>query len=170
MSYSSVSVIRDSASVPVSQYYNGTADAYEVMQGVNGAIRVLLYDTSGNPLLTTANPGYVNINSLPTIPAGTNMIGKVGINKGATAIAGKTAVTTAGTAVTLGSQACSQGIIVTANSANTGKVYVFPVAGTKADVKSLAAGESVEWPVANISALNIDADVSGESVYWHGAN
>lgn len=140
------------------------------MQGVNGAIRVLLYDASGNPLLTNSNPGYVNVNSLPAIPTGTNNIGKVDVNKGSTAIAGKTTVTTTGTAVSLGSQACSQGVTVTANPANTGKVYIFPVAGTKTDVIGLSAGSSIEWSVSNLSALNVDADVSGESVYWHGAN
>lgn len=86
-----------------------------------------------------------------------------------TAVAGKTVVTTAGTPVTLGSQACGDGVTVIANPANTGKVYVFPAAGSKTDVVPLAAGDSNFFPVANISALKVDADTSGDSVYWQGA-
>jgi hypothetical protein len=52
---------------PVPQYWNATALAYEKVQGANGAIRTLLYDANGNPLLTAANPGKVDIQSVPVV-------------------------------------------------------------------------------------------------------
>lgn len=60
---------------PVPQYWNGTA--YEKVQGANGASRVLLYDASGNALLTDANPGKVGI--VGALPAGDNNIGNVDV-------------------------------------------------------------------------------------------
>jgi hypothetical protein len=86
-----------------------------------------------------------------------------------TAIGNKTIVATAGTPISLGSQACGDGIIVIANPANTGNIYVFPVAGAKANVIPLAPGDSNFWSVANINELYVDADTSGNSIYWQGA-
>lgn len=91
------------------------------------------------------------------------------INGRDTAIAGKTVVLTAGSPVVLGAGYCGEGVIVTANPNNTGNIYVYPAAGAKTDVIPLAAGDSWEWRVSNLSALKVDADVSGESVYWQGA-
>jgi hypothetical protein len=93
----------------------------------------------------------------------------VKINGRKTALAGKTNVTTAGTPVSLGDQACGEGIILEASDANTGNIYIFPSAGAKTDVKPLAPGCSTVWPISNISALKVDADVSGDGVYWKGA-
>ena len=62
---------------PVPQYWNNTLGSYEKIQGANGAMRIILYDTNGNPLLTTTNPGKVDIQS--ALPAGTNNIGDVDI-------------------------------------------------------------------------------------------
>jgi hypothetical protein len=86
-----------------------------------------------------------------------------------TGIAGKTTVTTAGTPVSLGSQLCGEGIYVTANPDNVGNVYVYPVDGAKTDVIALEPGDTDVWNVSNISALMVDADTSGDSVYWKGA-
>jgi len=86
-----------------------------------------------------------------------------------TAVAGKKTVATAGTPESLGSQECGEGVYVVANPANTGAVYVFPSAGTKNDCIPLQPGDSDFWPISNISALKIDVDISGESVFWKGA-
>lgn len=59
MAYNTKNIIRDAAGAPVPQFYNPTTDAYEVIQGSQGGNRVLLYDANGTPLLTAANPGYV---------------------------------------------------------------------------------------------------------------
>lgn len=86
-----------------------------------------------------------------------------------TALSGKVAVAAAGTPVSLGSQACGEGVLVQANPANTGNVYVFPTAGAKTDVAALAPGEWSPWTVSNLSALKVDADTNGDSVFWRGA-
>jgi hypothetical protein len=115
----------------------------------------------GSNLSLVAGSSSVSILNFPTTQA---------VSTGrAIAVAGKTVVTIAGTPVNLGSQVCGDGITVIANPANTGKVYVFPAAGSKTDVVPLVAGDSNFFPVANISALKVDADTSGDSVYWQGA-
>lgn len=94
--------------------------------------------------------------------------GKVNAGR-ATAIAGKVTVTTAATPVAPGNHPCGPGVTFIASTTNTGVIYVYPAAGAKTDVIPLSAGDSLFWPVANTSALLIDASVSGESVYWMGA-
>lgn len=86
-----------------------------------------------------------------------------------TAIAGKVTVVAAATPVSPGSHPCGEGVTFVASTANTGAIYVYPAAGAKTDVVPLYAGDSLFWPVANTSALLVDASVSGESVYWMGA-
>ena len=86
-----------------------------------------------------------------------------------TAVGGKVTVTTAATPVSPGSHDCGVGATFIASTTNTGVIYVYPVAGEKSDVIPLYPGDSLFWPVANVSALLVDASVSGESVYWMGA-
>lgn len=69
MSYDTKQLVTESAGKPVPQYYNSVSDQYEVLQGANGASRVLLYDVSGNPLLTAANPGVVCISKIQRVLA-----------------------------------------------------------------------------------------------------
>nr|PZM87706.1 MAG: hypothetical protein DIU81_08870 [[Clostridium] cellulosi] len=70
MAYNTKAIKKDVNNHPVPQYYNPAIDDYEPLQGVNGAHRVLLFDTNGNPLLTASNPGNVQIvNSFATIKA-----------------------------------------------------------------------------------------------------
>lgn len=85
-----------------------------------------------------------------------------------TAIAGKTVVAAAGTPVVLGSKECGDGVTIIANKANVGNIYVYPAAGFKADVFPLAPGDSMFWGVSKLTALKVDVDTSGDSVYWHG--
>jgi hypothetical protein len=83
--------------------------------------------------------------------------------------AGKAVVTTAGTPVSLGTQVLGSGVTVMAPAGNNKNVYVFPAGGSKNNVPPLAPGMSMSWPVSNLSALQVDADTSGNSVYWWGA-
>jgi hypothetical protein len=48
MAYNTVSIKKDVDGKPIPQYFNPGTDAYEVLQGRNGANRVELYDADGN--------------------------------------------------------------------------------------------------------------------------
>lgn len=89
MAYNTVSIQKDVDGKPIPQYYDPILDAYQVLQGRNGANRVELYDADGNPIdmeaLFTAietillaikdTAGIKKI--VDALPAGTNNIGKV---------------------------------------------------------------------------------------------
>lgn len=59
MAYNTKAIKVDINAKPVPQYFNPTLDDYEPLYGDKGAMRVLLYDANGNPLLTEPNPGYI---------------------------------------------------------------------------------------------------------------
>ncbi|MCS7463376.1 hypothetical protein N0M98_25045 [Paenibacillus doosanensis] len=61
MAYNDVNIIKDASQQPVPQYLNGVGSAYEPVLGANGATRTMIYDASGNPLFTGANPGLVQL-------------------------------------------------------------------------------------------------------------
>jgi hypothetical protein len=61
LAYKDRNVLTDLGGMPVSQYDNQLVNAYEVVQGANGAIRTMLHDASGAPLLTAGNPGLVQL-------------------------------------------------------------------------------------------------------------
>jgi len=190
----SLTLLLDSNDIPLPQAYSSITNAFEKLKSANGGMHVVLYDYSGNPLLTSSNPGYTMVmdengnvltldsnGKLPVVlensivlGTSTASIGRVTISSAppagyCTAKAGKVTVSTAGTAVSLGSQALGSGVTVIANPNNTGYAYVFPSAGAKASVIPLKPGDSIAWPVSNLSALSVDADNSGSSVYWQGA-
>lgn len=50
MAYNTVSIKKDVDGKPIPQYYNQLQNTYEVLQGRNGANRVELYDSDGNPV------------------------------------------------------------------------------------------------------------------------
>lgn len=50
MAYNTVAIKKDVDNKPIPQIYNQLLDAYEVLQGRNGANRVELYDADGNPV------------------------------------------------------------------------------------------------------------------------
>jgi hypothetical protein len=85
-------------------------------------------------------------------------------------LSGQKTVTTAGTAVNLGSQAVSHGILVKALTTNTDLVYVGNDGA--GDVSSangfpLSAGEVLIFEhVSNLSAIMLDSAVNGEGVAW----
>ena len=63
MAYNTKSIVKDVNQKPVPQLYDAEKDAYEVLQGKNGANRVMVYDVNGNPvdlvaLITAINNIY----------------------------------------------------------------------------------------------------------------
>ena len=50
MAYNTKSIIKDVNQKPVPQIFDMSKDAYEVLQGKNGANRVMVYDVNGNPV------------------------------------------------------------------------------------------------------------------------
>lgn len=51
MAYNKKSIVKDVNGKPVPQYYNSTTDNYEVAKGINGALRVVLYDSNENEVM-----------------------------------------------------------------------------------------------------------------------
>ena len=86
------------------------------------------------------------------------------------AISGKTTVTTAGTAVPLGSQAVNAALLVKALAGNTGVVYVGnDGAGDVSTTNGfeLSAGEVAVFDyVTELGRLMLDAAVNGDGVCW----
>ena len=78
MAYNTVALKTDVNSKPIPQYYNTATGAYEVAQGENGSIRVVIYDDAGNEI-SVSNPLQVNIAS---ITAGNTIVGQVKITNG----------------------------------------------------------------------------------------
>jgi hypothetical protein len=53
MAYNTKAIKTDVNAKPIPQYYNPVTDEYEVLQGVDGATRQVLYGPDGNPISTT---------------------------------------------------------------------------------------------------------------------
>ena len=87
-----------------------------------------------------------------------------------TPISGKKTVTTAGTAVVLGSQLVCAALMVKALAGNTGLIYVGnDGAGDVASTNGLelSAKEAVVFElVSNLADIWIDSAVNGEGVTW----
>lgn len=84
-------------------------------------------------------------------------------------ISGKKTVTTAGTAVALGSGAVNGALMVKALLGNTGNIYIGNVNGDVASTNGLEldAGEVVIFEyVGDLSTIYIDSDTNGEGVTW----
>ena len=81
MAFNTKSIIKDVNAKPAPQYYNPTSDVYEVLQGKNGANKVILYNEAGAAIdLSTLIATIVTaINTTGTVQlrTGTNAIGKV---------------------------------------------------------------------------------------------
>jgi hypothetical protein len=76
-------IVRDVNAQPAPQIFDPSKDAYDYLLGQNGAMRTLLYDANGNPLLTQANPGYVDL-----IDRASRILGKISADDGAIAALG----------------------------------------------------------------------------------
>ena len=85
-------------------------------------------------------------------------------------LSGKKTVTTAGTAVPLGSQQVNAALMVKALAANTGLIYLGnDGAGDVASTNGLelSAKESVVFElVSNLANIMLDSAVNGEGVTW----
>lgn len=81
MAFNTKSIVKDINAKPVPQYYNPTTDVYEVLEGKNGANKVMLYNEAGAAvdLATLIGTIVTAINTTGTtqLRAGTNVIGKV---------------------------------------------------------------------------------------------
>jgi len=55
MAYNSKAIKTDVNAKPIPQYYNPVTDEYEVLQGVGGAARQVLYGPDGNPISVADN-------------------------------------------------------------------------------------------------------------------
>jgi hypothetical protein len=86
------------------------------------------------------------------------------------ALSGQKTVTTAGTAVALGSQAVIGSLIVKALAANTGLVFIGSDGSGDVDSSTgfqLAAGEQVTFEfTSSLSDLWLDSAVNGDGVCW----
>lgn len=85
------------------------------------------------------------------------------------ALSGQISVTTAGSAIALGSQQVNAALMVKALTGNTGLVYIGNASG---DVSSsngmpLAAGDVAVFDlVGNLASIMVDSAVNGEGVAW----
>jgi len=71
MAYNTVSIQKDVDGKPIPQYYNQLQNTYEVLQGRNGANRVELYDSDGNPVdLVGLIETIINILNQNNLPVG----------------------------------------------------------------------------------------------------
>lgn len=78
-------------------------------------------------------------------------------------------VTTAGTAVSLGSsQSLNDGVVIKANEANTGNIYVGDSSVSSSNGLVLEAGESVMVGIDDVSKVYIDSDNDGEGITYVG--
>lgn len=50
MAFNTKSIIKDANAKPAPQYYNPTTDVYEVLEGANGANKVMLYNDAGQAI------------------------------------------------------------------------------------------------------------------------
>ena len=86
------------------------------------------------------------------------------------AISGQKTVTTAGTAVALGSASSQGPLMIMALIANTNNIYVGnDGAGdvTSANGLELASGDAIVFDfVGNLGSVWLDADTNGEGVAW----
>lgn len=88
-------------------------------------------------------------------------------------LSGLKTVTTAGTAVVLGSVVINGPIIIKALTTNTGLMYVGNVSGDVASTNGLPLlpGDTVVFnQVGDLSSIWIDSAVNGEGVAWAALN
>ena len=87
----------------------------------------------------------------------------------ATLLSGQKTVTTAGTAVALGTAQIDGAILVKALDTNTGVIAIGNDGSNDVTTSNgfrLTAGEQILMDVANLGSVMLDAAVSGEGVSW----
>ena len=79
---------------------------------------------------------------------------------------GSTDVTTAGTAVALGSSTTIKSVVVKAKYANTGTIYIGDASVSSSNGIELQAGDAIGIDIDDLSTVYIDASVNGEGVNY----
>lgn len=106
MAFNTKSIIKDVNAKPAPQYYNPTLDIYEVLEGKNGANKVMLYNDAGAAVdlatLIATIVTAINTTGTTQIRAGTNNIGKVNVATDERDLRGKAANKPAANAVPIG--------------------------------------------------------------------
>lgn len=141
--------------------------------------------------LRRATQGLEDLKTLIVLAAGTNIIGKVGIDQttpgttngvqvnntvtttesvATTIFNGKTTVTTAGTRVVLAASQAVKSVIIKALSTNSGIIYVGNATVAASNGFELLAGDTVSMDIANLNTVNIDSSINTQSVTYIGIN
>jgi hypothetical protein len=125
---------------------------------LSSRVTFLFQGTAGNP-----NPNVITVQGIAN---GQSML--VSAPPPATVVTGQRTVTTAGTAISLGTAVgLVSGVTIKSLSANTGRVFLRAAGSTTSF--ELKPGESTIVFVSRLDALNIDAEVNGEGVCYHGS-
>ena len=71
MAYNTVAIKKDVDGKPIPQFYNPITNQYEVLEGLNGASKAILYDANGNEInLVELISSIVNILNQKNLPTG----------------------------------------------------------------------------------------------------
>lgn len=108
--------------------------------------------------MSTINSGALDLSAATVISVNLNPATIVGN--------GKTTVTTAGTAVVLGSSTAIVSVTVRALASNTNKIYVGSASVSSSNGFQLSPQESISLDINNLSKIFIDADTNGEGVSY----
>ena len=161
MAYNTKALKTDTNTDKIPQFFSVAAEDYYALLGTaNVGPHYIQFDTSGDELFTSTNPGRVAVEnptgeSLDVQVTGSNVVNADVQN-----------VTTAGTRVQLPSITCRE-ITLIGKRANTGYIYVggSDVSDTVYGAE-LAALDSITIAVENANMLYIDASVSGEGISY----
>ena len=87
MAYNTKAIVKDYNQKPVPQYYNADSDVYEVLEGLKGGNKVILFDTNGNKVdlaaLIASIVTAIKTTATVQLREGTNNIGKVDVSNSA---------------------------------------------------------------------------------------
>jgi hypothetical protein len=127
------------------------------------------------------NGAWCNVKVFPALPAGSSIIGKVGIDQTTPGVTNAVAITainpstiysgqqaTTTSAAALPSQALVNGVIIKAKTTNTAVVYVGPSGVTTSTGYPLAAGEAISYGVTNLSTIYIIGANTSDGVSFTG--
>lgn len=148
MPTSTKTVITDAATVPIPQFFNVTADAYQAIEGANGGanMNVINFPATQN----------VAIQGTPSVNAVSSTQLKGAVQN----------IPTAGNRVQLPNYACKE-VTVIAKKGNTGSIFI---GGNDVSISvfgvQLMANESFTFAISNTNLLYIDTTVSGEGISY----
>lgn len=84
MAYNTKAIVKDYNQKPVPQYYNADSDVYEVLEGLKGGNKVILFDINGNKVdlaaLIASIVTAIKTTATVQLREGTNNIGKVEVS------------------------------------------------------------------------------------------